>query len=221
MKKNLYLAALLLGFTTVYAQQKGVGINTSSPQATLDVKSTDTDATLADAVLVPRMDATTLNSKNAAYTSSQNGALVFVLSGTGTTGTKTELVTGKGFYYFDATAASNVGRWIPVGGGVAPTIAHNYFERVGATYGTLVPADLTQLTNALLIKTSNPPSGFNLPNLTDADTGKVLYIYLLTGSNSQVNFTDPTGITKNNTLQNDRGVTFISAGSKGWIRGSY
>lgn len=120
MRKNFYYAILLVGLsTTAYKAQvqRGVGINTDQPAATLDIKATTTDNTMPDAILVPRMTATQLNDKNASYVTAQDGALVFVTAGTGTAGTKTALVTGKGFYYFDSAAASNVGRWTAVGGG--------------------------------------------------------------------------------------------------------
>ncbi|MBB4806170.1 hypothetical protein HNP38_001442 [Chryseobacterium defluvii] len=116
MKKFLFTATMLVSFTALsHAQQRGVGINTTTPAATLDVVANNADPGMPDAVLVPRMTAAELGAKNSAYNAEQNGALVFVLSGTGTAGTRTENVTGTGFYYYN----SGTTRWVPVGGGSA------------------------------------------------------------------------------------------------------
>lgn len=62
--------------------------------------------------MVPRLTAAELQAKDGAYLAAQNGALVFVESGTGGTA-KTANVTGTGFYYYDAPNSV----WVGVGGG--------------------------------------------------------------------------------------------------------
>ncbi|MBT2622916.1 MULTISPECIES: hypothetical protein [Chryseobacterium] len=113
MRKNLWTAIMLISFAMLSkAQNKGVGINTITPAATLDVVASTTDKTMPDAVLVPRMTAQELAAKDAVYIAAQNGALVFVTSGVGTTD-KTGNITGAGFYYYDNTSST----WKTLGGG--------------------------------------------------------------------------------------------------------
>lgn len=113
MKKILLTATLLVGLSAMSnAQDKGVGINTTTPKASLDVATTS-DNTMPDAVLVPRFSLTQLQAKNNAYTTDQNGALVFVNDITGTPGGKTVNITATGFYYYDSVA----GQWKTLGGG--------------------------------------------------------------------------------------------------------
>lgn len=123
MKKFLLTATMLVAFTALSKAQQGrVGINTSTPAATLDVVASTTDTSRPDALLVPRMSRAQLLAKDAAYAdgnataaSAQNGALVFVNLVDGTATTKTANVTATGFYYYDGTNGNNV--WKPVGGG--------------------------------------------------------------------------------------------------------
>lgn len=122
MRKNLYYAIVLLAFsTTAYKAQtqRGVGINTDQPAATLDVKATITDNTMPDAVLVPRMTLAQLVSKDntsGTYGSNQNGALIYIIDDAAGSGTRRAKINGHGFYYFDSV----VPEWKPFGGGAAP-----------------------------------------------------------------------------------------------------
>ncbi|MBQ0152622.1 MAG: hypothetical protein KBS61_06990, partial [Chryseobacterium sp.] len=116
MKKNL-LTISFLSITLFYNAQ--VGVNTESPNATLDVKEkragTTSDAIASDGILIPKLTKLELAAKAAsAYTASQNGAIVYVTDFSGTpTGTSTSQVTNinaVGFYYFDSTASPMVWR---------------------------------------------------------------------------------------------------------------
>ncbi|TQM22843.1 hypothetical protein FB551_2564 [Chryseobacterium aquifrigidense] len=119
MKKFLLTAIMLVGLSAVSKAQQGrVGINTTTPAATLDVVANTTDNARPDALLVPRMTAAELSSKDdtsGTYGAPQNGAIVYITSGTGT-GARKVKITGPGFYYFDNT----VPEWKPfVGTSVA------------------------------------------------------------------------------------------------------
>lgn len=79
MKKFLLTATMLVGLSAVsQAQQGRVGINTTTPSATLDVVANTTDNARPDALLVPRMTEDQLAAKNNAYLALQNGSLVFI-----------------------------------------------------------------------------------------------------------------------------------------------
>jgi hypothetical protein len=146
MKKILFTAVMLAGLSDLsYAQVKGVGINTQNPAATLDVVADNATATMPDGILVPRMTAAELNAKNGAYTAAQNAALVFVLSGTGIAGTKTENISGPGFYYYNSATS----KWIPVGGGGSATDTSIYLGD-----GTLTSARTVNQNNQNLTFTT-------------------------------------------------------------------
>lgn len=116
MKKFLLTTTMLVCLTALSKAQQGrVGINTTTPAATLDVVANTTDNARPDAVLVPRMTAAELSTKDdtaGTYGAPQNGAIVYITSGTGT-GARKAKITGAGFYYFDNT----VPEWKPLGGG--------------------------------------------------------------------------------------------------------
>ncbi len=87
-----------------------MGIGKINPQASFDVAGTLL-ATRPDGVLVPRFTVAELSTKDGAYLAGQNGTLVFVTSGTGSSG-KTSDITGPGFYYYDSPTS----KWRSIGG---------------------------------------------------------------------------------------------------------
>ena len=179
MKKFLFTAAMLVAFSALSkAQTTGrVGINTTTPAATLEVAATTTDASRPDALLVPRMTRAQLELKNDVYTADQNGALAFITSVTGGSAAgKTVNVTATGFYYYDAPNSV----WKGIGGGaVAPAIPT--FRRIaGAAITTILATDVG---NVVVI--TGPVSGnVILPAPTDEMVGKKLTL-ISTGSGSQ------------------------------------
>ena len=87
-----------------------VGVNTETPQATLDIVASPSKTEIADGVLVPRLKGDELKGKDATYTEKQHGSLVFVTEiPTATTAKTTEIKT-VGFYYYDSKKAL----WIPL-----------------------------------------------------------------------------------------------------------
>lgn len=94
---------MILGTGIAYAQNydSRVGINTDTPQATLDIVGVPTDITKMDGILVPRITGNQLKAKT--YTASQTGALVYVIEAAeiaNQTG-QTINVNSIGYYYFD------------------------------------------------------------------------------------------------------------------------
>lgn len=105
MKKQILLFSAVLFSITISAQEGRVGINTKTPNATLDVTASADDLTRTDGIIAPRLKGAELKAKDSNYTSDQTGAIVYVtkaLAPSDTT-TKTVNVTEIGYYYFDGT----------------------------------------------------------------------------------------------------------------------
>ncbi|WP_294293279.1 hypothetical protein [uncultured Chryseobacterium sp.] len=116
MKKFLLTAGIILS-GLIYSQ---VGVNNQTPSTTFDVRAKRdasgniTDNTQIIGMQAPRITLTELSAGTASYGTNQNGALIYItnVSGSNTTaGTQRENITAAGYYYFDAAAASNAGRW--------------------------------------------------------------------------------------------------------------
>jgi hypothetical protein len=210
MKKILLTATMLVGFAALsQAQQGRVGVNTTTPAATLDVVANATDATRPDALLVPRMTRAQLAAKDAAYAIAQNGALAFITTLDGTAAGKTVNVTATGFYYYDAPNVV----WVAVGGGgSAPT---QRYEVIRGNTRNITSSNYTVAADDYFIIT-NAPSGvvtLTFPALTAADAGRVVYVYnnnVATGLNVINNVAGQTG------MNQFRGYPVLWSGSA-WI----
>ena len=119
MKKNttkIFIAAIFLTISgTAYAQEGRVGINTSTPAATLDVVASPSNTTRIDGFIAPRLKGSELKAKDGLYTADQDGAIVYVTEAlaSANTSTKTANVTSIGYYYFDKTQGT-AGRWMKI-----------------------------------------------------------------------------------------------------------
>lgn len=94
MKNKLFILALLSASLPTKAQ---VGINTESPQATLDVKGTPETAGKLDGIIAPRLTGAQLKAKS--YTAAQTGALVFVTAAETVPSGQTVDVLSPGYYF--------------------------------------------------------------------------------------------------------------------------
>lgn len=128
MKKNttkIFIAAIFLTISgTAYAQEGRVGINTSTPAATLDVVASPSNATRIDGFIAPRLKGSELKAKDALYTTAQEGAIVYVTEAVSGVTDKTTNVTSIGYYYFDKTQGT-AGRWMKIAN---PTAVGAYQE---------------------------------------------------------------------------------------------
>ncbi|MET3536364.1 hypothetical protein [Chryseobacterium limigenitum] len=157
------------------AQQGRVGINTTTPAATLDVTAS-TDPARPDALLVPRMSRAELEAKNAAYgngtlATNQNGALVFVnaIDGAGTG--KTVNVTATGFYYYDAPNSV----WVAVGGGAAAPAQRYEGTRGNVTILSTTAAYTALASDFFIITKAGGGFNINLPNAA-GNVGRMIYV---------------------------------------------
>lgn len=103
MKKNLLWVTMFATVTIFYAQEGRVGINTTTPNATLDVTASATDLTRTDGLIAPRLTGDELKAKDGLYTAPQTGAIVYATAAASPTTAKTINVTSVGYYYFDGT----------------------------------------------------------------------------------------------------------------------
>ena len=113
MKKILFTTLLIAGIANTFGQ---VGINTENPHTTLHIKE-NIASNFPDGLIIPNFTASELGARNSAYGTDQNATLVFITAGTGVSGTKTENIAGKGFYYYDAT----ITRWVAMSKGSVDT----------------------------------------------------------------------------------------------------
>ncbi len=96
--KNIITLAVLFISLTMFAQ---VGINNTSPKATLDITPKTTDGSKPEGLLIPQLDGNSL--KTPSYGTSQKGVIVYAKSAANPTDTKTVNVTAEGYYYFDGS----------------------------------------------------------------------------------------------------------------------
>ncbi|MDR2236514.1 MAG: hypothetical protein LBE92_10340 [Chryseobacterium sp.] len=158
------------------AQQGRVGINTSTPAATLDVTANVTDNARPDALLVPRMTVAQLAAKDDTantYATPQNGAIVYITAGTGT-GARRAKITGPGFYYFDSV----VPEWKPMGGGAVATPIPTW--RNDNASNVLVLA--SDANNYVRLTGGSATLSVTLPAPTPDMVGKVFTVFETTGA---------------------------------------
>ncbi|RNA63348.1 hypothetical protein D1631_16155 [Chryseobacterium nematophagum] len=206
MKKQFITTIAIILNVWAFGQ---VGINTITPQSTLDVVGT-VSSTSPDGTLIPRLTTVQLAAKDAAYGASQNGILVFVISGIGTAG-KTSNITGTGFYYYDDPTS----KWKAIGGGALST-TFNVTSEITADYNVLATDDY------ITLKINTPNRTLNLPT-TGISIGKKVYV-----SNTGLNNMDispaPRNTSTTKIMAGGSGVLVYlggtGSGSWDWVSGS-
>jgi len=115
MRKNIILLGLLATTSLAFAQTGKVGVNTSNPEATLDIKPSAanavTSATTNEGILIPRVSRDRL--KSIATANLKESTLVYVDNISGTINPVTSNVTSKGFYYYSTTDS----KWVKIAEG--------------------------------------------------------------------------------------------------------
>jgi trimeric autotransporter adhesin len=137
MKKLLFLLAFLLSIASGNAQ---VGINTTTPDAQLDIKSSNqATPTNTDGILIPKIDAFPLINPTAA----QNSMMVYL--------TTTSAGKLPGFYYWDNPSTS----WKGVGANTANAWGLNGNAGTDSTINFIGTTDISSLR----FKVQNLPAG--------------------------------------------------------------
>ncbi|MPS73476.1 MAG: hypothetical protein E2590_10065 [Chryseobacterium sp.] len=106
MKKNIILLGAIAISSLAFSQ---VGINTETPQATLDVAIKTTGASLPEGIIAPRLTGDEIKSRDTLYDTPQKGAIVYATAPVGTASTKTANITAEGYYYFDGNVWTKFG----------------------------------------------------------------------------------------------------------------
>lgn len=107
--KKIFLMAAWVFSSAIYSQ---VGVNTETPNATLDIKALNTSGSMrnVDGLLVPRVD----RERAMNMSPVKSSTLIYIDNiSTGTATGQTSNVDSAGFYYFDET----LGKWIKLVGG--------------------------------------------------------------------------------------------------------
>ncbi|WP_449387327.1 hypothetical protein [Chryseobacterium lineare] len=95
--KHLITTAVLLFSITAFAQ---VGINTTTPNATLDIKAKTTDGK-PQGLIFPQLSGTEI--QNRTYGSNHVGTIIYATAAPSAPNTITAEITEPGFYYFNGT----------------------------------------------------------------------------------------------------------------------
>lgn len=176
--KTLVRLGLLFCFFQTYAQ---VGINTTSPEAQLDIKSSNqATPTNKDGILIPKVDAFPASNP----TASQQGMLVYL--------TTTSGANEPGFYYWDNSTTNWIGivstvsgdkDWYKVGTTTAPTaITDDMFHSGKVGIGNSTPVSKLQVSNGSSGITPNVNSIATFETSTDG------YLNVLSSGESGILF---------------------------------
>ncbi|WP_312903236.1 hypothetical protein [Chryseobacterium taichungense] len=98
--KNIFTTAVIFFSITTFAQ---VGINNTSPKATLDITAKTTDGSKPEGLIIPQLAGDQIRTATAAgvYGANQKGLIVYASSADATPTSATANITAAGYYYFD------------------------------------------------------------------------------------------------------------------------
>ncbi|BFO67470.1 hypothetical protein [Chryseobacterium sp. KCF3-3] len=106
-KQTLFLLGVSMMLTlTVKAQ---VGVNNTSPKATLDITAKTTDGTAPEGFIGPRLTGDQIKAADAQYTAVHTGMMIYATAAVTTASAKTVNMTAPGYYVFDGTVWNKVG----------------------------------------------------------------------------------------------------------------
>jgi hypothetical protein len=132
----MFSFAIIAG-TTVFSQ---VGVNTNTPQTTLDITAIAIDGSTAEGLTAPRLTGDQIKGKDTRYTAAQTGAIVYATEAVlAAPAGKTANITTKGYYFFDGVLWQKIARSSVIftaslgtgsGGTTAATITASGFNTV-------------------------------------------------------------------------------------------
>lgn len=165
MIKNLNIKKQLLtlfAITTVSIAYGQVGINNTSPNATLDVVAKNTNGSTAEGVIAPRLTGDQIQAANAQYGSDQIGTIIYATSAVTTPDATTQNITAAGYYYFDGSVWKSMG-------GTSTASSFVVTPLITASYTVQPTDDFIRLNITTPSQTLTLPTSGILP-------GKMIYI---------------------------------------------
>ncbi|SDH82527.1 hypothetical protein SAMN05421846_102175 [Chryseobacterium taeanense] len=202
--KHLFTAAAMLLSMTAFAQ---VGINNTSPKATLDITAKTTDGSKPEGLIIPQLSGSNIHSATVAgvYGSNQKGLIIYATSADSSPTSATANITAAGYYYFDGSV------WQKMAGAAAGDTTNdawindttNSMVKLGTKAdGTTRAAgtDFVAKDNGQIgIGTSSPDASAAL-EVASTNKGMLIPRVSLTGSTDQTTIPSPaTGLMAYNT----------------------
>lgn len=200
--KNYYVIAFLAINSIVYSQ---VGINTTTPRATLDIVAT-ANSTTAAGLLPPILKGDDIKGRDGAYDSHLEGAIVYANAPVSTGSTKTSNITKAGYYYFD--------------GNIWKSMTNSFLTG----NSKIITTDYTATDDDCVIESHAPQNvdlTIALPAATPLNKGKVYLIYnanadVLAGGYLTIGDQNDTTVKGSRTVTEGKGKMVVSDGSR-WI----
>lgn len=197
--KHLFTAAAMLFSMTAFAQ---VGINNTSPKATLDITAKTTDGSKPEGLIIPQLSGSNIHTATAAgvYGTNQKGLIIYATSADSSPTSATANITAAGYYYFD--------------GGVWQKIGPNIYNTDGALTGTRT---VNTVGNSLRISGGGQLVVQTADNsgkirLSPADTSHTGYMEVIKGDNTRLGYI---GWDNANVLYNaENGASHVLSGGK-------
>jgi hypothetical protein len=156
--KKVILGILMSASLNGFCQ---VGFGTINPKATLDIAGKNTDATVADGIIAPRLTGNELAAKDAAYTTAQEGVIVYITAPVSVATDKTINITSTGYYFFNGAFWKNIADMLSSTSAYTPICST---VLVSGTYYTGIP--LSPSSNFITLKVDVTKTGTYSVNTT-------------------------------------------------------
>ncbi|WP_346985189.1 hypothetical protein [Chryseobacterium sp. POE27] len=188
--KNIITAAAMLFSMTAFAQ---VGINNTSPKATLDITAKTTDGSKPEGLIIPQLSGDKIHTATTAgvYGPNQKGLIVYASTADSAPAGATASITAPGYYYFD--------------GGAWQKIA------TGNTLNTSLASGNIYIGNTSNVATAVTPTGdvtISNAGITSIGAGKVTNTHMASAAALTI---------KGNATNAAASPTDIAAGTDGYV----
>ena len=162
--KLLTILLISINSNLIYSQ---IGINTTTPNATLHIEGKPTDSSVLDGIIPPRLTGNQLQSKT--YTSSQNGSIVLITSPTTSPSGQVANVTTTGLYIFN----SSLNKWTKVS--LTSNNSNVYCNNNDPNVASIFDDDLPVVTDDITLKQNDEYTYYGLDGSTWLWNG-ILYV---------------------------------------------